>query len=401
MRQIRQQLLPFERLTREPGHYFFGYYDLQPWSRDGRFHLCHRVAFQDRTPTAADPAELGMVSMADARFIPFAQTYAWNFQQGAMLQWHPLQPDEVAIYNTRAGGEFRGALCSVWTGEERLLERPVAAVDPRGRYALSVNFSRMFDFRPGYGYAGIPDPFGQEAHPKEDGVFLIDLQSGASRLLLSYHELAARFGQHDWLSGCKLLVNHITFNSDGSRFVFLLRNFPPAPRASWKTAVLTANLEGEDVRLLNDFGLASHYWWRDPQHLLIYAGMGSNGERGLYLVDDQTGRAELVDPAFFTSDGHCSYSPGGAKILYDSYPDHDGYRRLYLYDVYDVGERRGVTLATLRSEPIGRLERVDIRCDLHPRWNRDGSAISFDSVHEGHRHLYWMELARLDERMEP
>ena len=31
---------------------------------------------------------------------------------------------------------------------------------------------------------------------------------------------------------------------------------------------------------------------------------------------------------------------------------------------------------------------VDIRCDLHPRWNRTGTAFSFDSTHEGFRGIY-------------
>ena len=92
MRHIKQQLLPIERLTREPGHYFFGYYDLQPWSADGRFHLCHRVDFRDRMPTEADPAELGIIPMnGEQQFIPFARTYAWNFQQGPCCSGIPAR----------------------------------------------------------------------------------------------------------------------------------------------------------------------------------------------------------------------------------------------------------------------------------------------------------------------
>jgi len=102
----------------------------------------------------------------------------------------------------------------------------------------------------------------------------------------------------------------------------------------------------------------------------------------------------MIDPEYFVHDGHCSNSPDGKRILYDGYTDRDGYRRLF---VYDINRKRGVTLATVRSEPTGRLFSVDLRCDLHPRWNRNGSAISFDSMHEGHRHVYWIDLTDLDE----
>lgn len=390
VRQVRKQLRPLERLTREPEHYFFGYYDLQPWSGDGRFHLCHRVEFRDRLPTAGDPAELGMINMADYSFIPLARTYAWNFQQGAMLQWHPVRSNDEIIFNKRLGERFKGVIRNIWTGEERVLSRPVASVDPNGRWALSINFSRLYDFRPGYGYAGIPDSFAQDKQPEEDGIFLVDLTDGTDRLLISYRQLGQFLGGHAWIADAKLLINHITFNTDGTRFVFLVRNFPmERPKARWQTAVLTAATDGSDIRCLLDFGMASHYWWRDARRLVIFAGVGEPAVNGLYIIDDGTGDAELIDPTFFVQDGHCSHSPDGQRILYDSYPDGDGYRSLYLYD---LSENKGVSLAELRSEPISRLFSVDLRCDLHPRWSRDGSAISFDSVHESHRHVYVMDL---------
>ena len=71
----------------DDNHYFFGYYDLR--ASQGSRHLCHRVKFMDRLPEADDVAELGYLEKGE--FIPFATTTAWNFQQGALLQYHPYQ----------------------------------------------------------------------------------------------------------------------------------------------------------------------------------------------------------------------------------------------------------------------------------------------------------------------
>ncbi|MBI4975885.1 MAG: hypothetical protein HZC28_00290 [Spirochaetes bacterium] len=391
MKRIKEQLLPFERLTREDGHYFFGYYDIEPWSADGRFHLAHRVPFMDRMPSPADRADIGMIRMRDNRFIPLAETYAWNFQQGAMLQWHPLQPASI-IYNALRNGAYRGVILDTVTGVERTLSRPVANVDPAGRYALSINFSRMFDFRPGYGYAGIPDRFAADDFPKDDGIFLIDLSSGESRLIIPLAALREVFHDVD-LAGMKLLVNHITFNTDGSRFVFLLRTMASANSSGgvfWKTATLTANTDGSDVFVLGDFGMASHYIWRTKNELLIYADAGEGA--GLNLLNDRTRDHALIDKGFFTYDGHCSYSLDKNFILYDSYPDADGYRKLVMYD---IKRKRGMNLAVLHHGRMDALPCTDIRCDLHPRFSRDGNTISFDSIHEGHRHIYTMDVGSI------
>ena len=69
-------------------------------------------------------------------------------------------------------------------------------------------------------------------------------------------------------------------------------------------------------------------------------------------------------------------------ILTDQYPDETRHRALILYHP-----------ATNRRIDIGRFyapPELDgpTRCDLHPRWSRDGRSVCIDSVHEGTRGMY-------------
>lgn len=375
------------RISTRGEHQFFGYYDLQPWNSDQSLHLSMRVPFYDRLPNVDDLAEIGVIDR-DRRFRPVAETTAWNFQQGAMAQWDPRSPRDTILYNARVTSDpdqpYRAVRLNIDTGEHDEISRPTATVDPSGRRALSVNFARVFDFRAGYGYAGPPDPWKDTVHPGDDGVYLIDLITGTSRLILSYRDIAAYPTEVPDARDGKLVVNHITFNTDGSRFAFICRNFPE-PGRRWASALFTADADGGNLYCLNDYGYVSHYHWRDPDHILVHAD-GNGGSHELYLYTDRTDAIEPVDTAFFTADGHCSYSPDRSRILYDSYPGPDGYRYLY---VYDVAQQAGKTLGRFYSDPKSTR---DIRCDLHPRWNRHGDTISFDSTHEGFRGVYTMDL---------
>lgn len=394
MLTIKNELVKAHRLTQEDAHYFFGYYDTPAWSQSDRYHLCHKVEFMDRLPDPVDTAIVGYIDMHDDSFHPITKTTAWNFQQGSMLQWHPAFSEEEIIYNTWDGETYRGVVQNIHTGSSRQLELPVANVDPTGTYAVSINFDRMFDFRPGYGYAGREDLYKEVRHSEDDGIFLIELATGESRLILSLQQIwdftKYPFGDQDK----KLLINHITFNTDGSRLVFLVRYFPE-PGEMWGTAILTVNRDGSDLFLLSDYSYASHYHWRDRENIVFHSRGAEIGDAGdqLYVLRDLTQEAEIIDTAFFLKDGHCSYSPDRQYMLYDSYPDADGYRHLYLYFLEN---KRGKTLGSYYSLP--EID-GDIRCDLHPRWNRAGTHISFDSIHEGRRHVYVMDLRKVMEMM--
>lgn len=404
-------ICPMRAVTRGPKHHFFGYYDKCPWDVSGRNLLSMEVEFQDRLPDPDDVAVIGLVDLGnDDCFQPIAETRAWNFQQGAMAQWVPSVPDRLVIYNDRDGDRFVSMLLDIKTGERRTLPLPVYTLTPDGRYALSVSFSRIR-----YNYSGGHDPWADDPIPKDDGIYRMDLTTGETALILTYRQVAElypspamEFGKH-W-------IEHLMVNPDGTRFLFLHRF--PLPDGGFCTRLLTANLDGSELFLLAE-GMVSHLCWRNSTQILAWArrpsivtharqrGLFSNSlfrwvlnwarhqERGwirqrvigdsFLLFTDRTRQVEPVGIGILTEDGHCTYSPDGRWILTDTYPNWECKRTLILYH-----------LETQRRIDIGKFDSPVLegptRCDLHPRWSRDGKQVCFDSLHEGSRQIYVVDL---------
>ncbi len=378
------------RISPLDGEYFFGYYDLQPFN--GKLHLTHKADFADRLQQRFDTAQIGLLDLETEKFEELDVTGAWNFQQGAMLQWNPAAPEEEIVYNSLADGDYCGVILNIQSGRKRLLDRPVASVSRDGRYALSINFARLYDFRPGYGYARYGDPFYHHNHSSRDGVFLTDMLTGKSRLILSMQEIwefsHAFFGDKDQ----KMVINHITFNTDGSRFLMLVRNFPEKGKTH-DTAVITADRDGGGLFLLSDYGVQSHYSWFDSEKVIFYSGGKeldcARGWANTYILKDKTYEGEIVADGFFHKDHHMSYSPDRRLILTDCYPDA---QRMQPIRIFSTGSDICVELGRFYSMPSSV---TDLRCDLHPRWNRDGSMLSFDSTHEGRRGVYVIDLEEM------
>ena len=145
---------PVRQITRGPGFHWFGYYDKLQFSPDNRFVLSNKVSFEHRSPTPDDEIEVGMIDLQDNdRWIPLGKTCAWNWQQGCMLQWVPGTESQV-VWNDRQQDRFVCHIMDVKTRDKQTLPSPIYALSPNGREAVSCDFARVADVRPGYGYAG-------------------------------------------------------------------------------------------------------------------------------------------------------------------------------------------------------------------------------------------------------
>ncbi|MCK5802421.1 MAG: hypothetical protein KAI66_06295 [Lentisphaeria bacterium] len=387
MDQILNAMVEFKRITPADEQCFFGYYDNPAFSPDGSRHLAHRVPFRERLQAPDDVAELGVANLENGSFDVFAETKAWNFQQGSMLQWFGAEPDTVFHNAAKPGGEYCGVIRNLATGAAREVPMPLANLSRDARLGLSINLDRVFDFRPGYGYCQKRDPWHDQKHSDEDGVWIVDMEKAEAKHVLSMQKIWDAMKHALNGMDAKICINHITFNPSANHFVLLARNFRDENAMPWITTVFVSDLDGNlTTPSLYDGCMASHYWWNDDETLVFFAH-GPEGNQ-LYLANVVTGEQTIIDKDYFPFDGHCSTSSDGRWMLYDSYP-RDGYRHLFLYS---MEKHQGVTLGVLRDLPG---EVTDVRCDLHPRWTRDDTGISFDGTFEGFRAVYTADLREI------
>ena len=139
-------------ITKGPqDHLLANYFGINAWSPDGRYVCVLGVDFTGRLPEVTDSATVALVDLADNnRYIPIAKTVCWNFQEAAMFHWLPWE-DGLCAFNDCRDGKFVTVLLNWKTGQERIVNRPVSAVDPTGEWAVSLNYARLRLCRPDYG----------------------------------------------------------------------------------------------------------------------------------------------------------------------------------------------------------------------------------------------------------
>ena len=406
---------------RDQYHYFFGYYDKCPWDGKGERILAHRMNFIDRYPNPDDRAEIGYITLNGKKdFVKIAETTAWNWQQGAQLQW--LSDGEKVIFNDRQEGQLVAVTLDPATGEKRIIDTPIYTVSPSGREALSLNYARLFDMRKDYGIAGLEDKWHDVMCPEDDGIYKVDLQTGATDLIVSIAQGAA-IDRCPLGEGAKHWFNHMMFNPSGSRFCFLHRF--QREDGILHSRLLTADSDGSDLRLLFE-GMVSHYCWKDETTILAWAGKRKilgDGKRkpGLVMTsarrclkpiyyamgkprilmqkvvgdsyhliqDAPNGTIERFAYGRLSTDGHCTLSPDGKWMLTDGYTDAKNCLPLFLCN-----------MSTQEVIEIGRFPTPNVldgpvRVDLHPRFNREGTKVCIDSAMDGKRQMYVIDVSEI------
>ena len=218
---------PLRAVTRGPRFHWFAYYDKLQFDAENRRVLGMEVDFEHRSPRPEDRVRLGMADLQDGdRWIELGESTAWCWQQGCMLQWRPGH-DRQVLWNDRAGDRYVCRIHDLATGQTRTVAAPIYAVAPDGRWAVNADFRRINDLRPGYGYAGLPDPYADERAPKDSGIEHVDLETGAATRIVSIADAAAIPFDHGDFGDGKHWFNHLLVNPDGTEMLYLLSFYLP------------------------------------------------------------------------------------------------------------------------------------------------------------------------------
>ena len=374
----------------DPQHeYFFGYYDKSPWDISDRYMLCMKA---NDTWSDVSPHEKADILLIDTfkpetdenRVKKIAETRAWNVQQACMLQW--LGPDFSSriLYNDYRDGKYVSVILTLETMEEKVIPAAVYSVSSDGKFALTLDFSRLYELRPGYGYYNVPEKTKGVALPDSTAIWKVDLETGEVTDLLKYTDFANFQPRPEMKeAGAVHKVNHIMLSPNGKRFMVLYRWFNGQRKY---TRLITCNVDGTDMYVLSDDDMVSHCFWKNNSFILAFENKKKGGP-GYYLMKDKTDKYIHCWPQF-SNDGHPSYSPDGSLIVTDSYPDR---ARVASINLMDGNERKRDNTTIARVFAPFKYDN-DTRCDLHPRWNHAGDKICFDSIFEGHRGLYVVDL---------
>lgn len=369
--------------------YFFGYYDKSPWDITDRYMLCLKA---NNTWSDVSPKEKADILLIDTekdendleRVIKLGETSAWNVQQACMLQW--LGPDykERIIYNDCIDGKLVSVILELKTMKKKLIPMPVYTVSSDGKFALTLDFSRLYNLRPGYGYHNIPETTKNMSLPVAPAVWKVSLETGEISEVLYYTDFASFQPRKEMLDvGTIHKVNHIMLNPTNERFMILYRWFIGDRKY---TRLITCNIDGSDMYVLSDDDMVSHCFWKNDYQIIAFENKKDSGP-GYYLMTDKTEKYVHYWKGL-SGDGHPSYSLDKRFVVTDSYPDRK--RMSFIRVMEETEDCESIKVVAKVFSPFKYDN--DTRCDLHPRWNHAGDKIAFDGVFEDHRGLYYVDL---------
>ena len=245
-------------------------------------------------------------------------------------------------------------------------------------FFISLDFYRLEKLRPGYGYQNNSFQLSNDFAPANDGLWLIDVKTGKSKLIISFSEIL-KFNKNKSMIDAYHYFNHILWSPDNKKFFFM--HLWKCSKGKRFMRAFIWNNEKKEYKLLIDNCSVSHHTWISNNELLIFCNFKSL-EMGYKILNVENSTIKEIKDPLLAFDGHPFYSKAQKNVfITDTYPDEYLEQSLLMHNI----EKKN-------TEIIGKFYsppkfRNDFRCDLHPRLSSNSEFIALDSGHRGKRSL--------------
>ncbi len=370
--------------------YFFGFHDLNPFSKNNNKVLSHKLLHDNLIiPKFGEKIDIGYFNLKNEKFENFVKvevSTAWNFHKGARLQW--VDSNSI-IFNTSFKNKLVSKIVNIKSNDSKLFDFPIDSISNDGTLASSFSYERLNKFMPGYGYAGVNDDgFLKEKASSKTGIFIYSLKNENLIKMISLKQLLRLDKNESTISKFNHYVTHSEFSKDG-RYLSFLHRWVGDDIKERKSKLLIYDMNEDRIIQTPTSGMVSHYVWNEKNEILAYCNI--NNIDGHYIIPIQdVKKVHHIAPNHLNSDGHQTFV-SNHKFITDTYPDKFRMSKLKIVNILNNNVE---LLASIYSPKKFQTKdfKNHVACDLHPRVSNDGSLVCFDAVRNNHRSLCLMNI---------
>ena len=374
IQDIRRTFLPkfkiffhkYEIISQKDKDFFFGYYDLYPFSNDSSLLLCHSVLKKDKL------AEILLVNLKKTKkVIVLDKTQAWSWQLGSRLRW--LNNSNYIGFNSIINGKECFKIIDKSSKVIKIINFPIYDLCEKKMLGLSINFGHLKKFRPGYGY---------ETNDSKNYLRLINLKKNKVIFNLNIKEIFFHISFKDIED---YYFNHLNFSKCGNFFSFF---FIYQSLGEEKSKLFIYDLKKNSFfPITKDNEIPSHLCWLSSGKIIIT--IVKDSMTNYYEYDINLKRKRLMN--FFPNnlDGHPSENPIYKNLIVtDTYPDRFDNQSLFVVDKKNKKKEK-ISYFYNPKHFFGKK-----KCDLHPRWSMCGEKICCDTAYSGKREIFIIEFKK-------
>jgi len=392
-----ETLCPIKIISPSDAPYMHTFYDVSPFSPNGRYIALSKLPYQYKSPPFGDKAEVCIIDLEEQNIFTVYATKAWAHQLGTNVQWGN---DNKHVYtNDWINKEAVCVRINIETGETKAFTGSMYHIAPDASEVVGfppdvINVTQM-----GYGTPENPEnpPHSFTGAPNDFGLFKIDLVSNEKSLIVPLSNYKVEYSGEDF-EGSTTYLFHTKYNPQGNRIMQVARCLRPGKRA-WNPSIYTFDPNGNDFtktishKQWNQGGNHPN-WHPDGERIImnLYPKKELDTEDYCFVIFNQDG-TDMKRLSKHSGGGHPSVTPDTKWLVTDAYTrqrqyvNERGEVKIRLIDLVSDEEEALCYVYTPPSNVYGVL-----RNDPHPVWSRDYKKILFCGTPKGKREIFLADL---------